>query len=210
MENIENKDNTKKRIILSSLIIVVSVIIIGVSISYAYYLNTVEEVNPANQIVNFGSSGELVMNLTTEQLIEANAADLINDADILSSNDYTAFRITLPSDAVAASANYNLYLTDIKMTNNFKSGYVKWALYSSANEQLATGTFNDVTLSSSANSDGTYNAENITILNNLNINRGDTISYKLYIWLSNDPNYNQIELLNGSLSAKVGFRATTS
>ena len=98
----ENKDNAKKRIILGSLIIVVSIIIIGVSISYAYYLNTVEEVNPDSQIVNFGSSGELVMNLTTEQLIEANAADLINDADVLSSDDYTAFRITLPEDAVSA------------------------------------------------------------------------------------------------------------
>lgn len=206
----ENKDNAKKRIILGSLIIVVSIIIIGVSISYAYYLNTVEEVNPDSQIVNFGSSGELVMNLTTEQLIEANAADLINDADVLSSDDYTAFSITLPEDAVSASANYNLYLTDIKMTNNFKSEYVKWALYSSTNEQLATGTFNDAILSETANGDGTYNAENITVLSNLNINRGDTVSYKLYIWLSNDPDNKQNDLLEGTLSTKVGFRAVTN
>ena len=206
----ENKDNAKKRIILGSLIIVVSIIIIGVSISYAYYLNTVEEVNPDSQIVNFGSSGELVMNLTTEQLIEANAADLINDADVLSSDDYTAFRITLPEDAVSASANYNLYLTDIKMTNNFKSEYVKWALYSSTNEQLATGTFNDAILSETANGDGTYNAENITVLSNLNINRGDTVSYKLDIWLSNDPDNKQNDLLEGTLSTKVGFRAVTN
>ena len=206
----ENKDNAKKRIILGSLIIVVSIIIIGVSISYAYYLNTVEEVNPDSQIVDFGSSGELVMNLTTEQLIEANAAYLINDADVLSSDDYTAFRITLPEDAVSASANYNLYLTDIKMTNNFKSEYVKWALYSSTNEQLATGTFNDAILSETANGDGTYNAENITVLSNLNINRGDTVSYKLYIWLSNDPDNKQNDLLEGTLSTKVGFRAVTN
>ena len=55
MENVEN--NAKKRLILASLIIVMSIIIIGLSLSYAYYLNQVVEVNKkikkqALQVVN--------------------------------------------------------------------------------------------------------------------------------------------------------------
>ena len=51
MENVDKTsiDKSKKRITLSALIIVMSVIIIGVSMSYAYFINTVEEVNVGNQ-----------------------------------------------------------------------------------------------------------------------------------------------------------------
>ena len=85
MENMENleiqKDNTKKRILLGSLIIVVSIVIIGISLSYAYFLNEVQEINPDNQGTNI-TSGELTMNLTSEKYITANGASLINDADM--------------------------------------------------------------------------------------------------------------------------------
>lgn len=212
MENVENAnqnaENTKKRIMLGSLIIVVSIIIIGISLSYAYFVNTVQEVNPENQGANI-TSGELTMNFSTSQYINAANAGLVNDANVLTDANYTAFSITLPSDASASSANYSIYLTEIKMTQNFKSGYVKWALYNAENISIASGTFNDAVLASADNGDGTYNAENIVIEDALTINKGDTTSYRLYIWLSNDPSVNQIDLLNGSLSAKVGFRATT-
>ena len=213
MENVENIDNAKKRITLSSLIIVISIIIIGISASYAYYLNVVQEVHPENQGTSV-TSGELTMNFATTQYINATAASLTNDADILSNNDYTSFSITLPADSAADTASFSLYLTDIKMTQNFRSAYVKWALYTDTAEdepkQVATGNFGDVTLSSTENSEGTYDATaNLTLSENLSIAKGETNSYKLYIWLSNDPDNNQIDLLNGKLSTRVGFRART-
>ena len=82
------------------------------------------------------------------------------------------------------------------------------ALYNSSNELIANGNFSSATLSSTANGDGTYNADNITLKNDITISPGTTNSYKLYIWLSNDDQTNQIDLLNGTLNAKVGFRAT--
>ena len=112
MENIETKDNTKKRLILASLIIVVSVVIIGISLSYAYYLNTVEEVNPGNQGTSI-TSGELTMNFTTDRLINASSAGLINDANVVTEGDYTQFSVSLPENADASTATYSLYLTEL-------------------------------------------------------------------------------------------------
>ena len=208
--NPENtKDNTKKRIILGSLIIVMSIVIIGLSISYAYYLNTIEEVNPENQGTNI-TSGKLSMNFATSQYINATAAGLIDDEDVLdpSNNNFTQFSVSFAEDNSVDSATYNLYLTEISMTQNFKNEDVKWALYNSSNELIANGNFSSATLSSTANDDGTYNADNITLKNDITISPGTTNSYKLYIWLSNDDQTNQIDLLNGTLNAKVGFRAT--
>ena len=215
MEKVENntkntKDNTKKRIILGSLIIVMSIVIIGLSISYAYYLNTIVEVNPGNQGTNI-TSGKLSMNFTTSQYINATAAGLINDEDVLdpSNSNYTKFSVSFADDNSVSSATYNLYLTEISMTKNFKNEDVKWALYNSSNSQIASGDFSAANLSSTANGDGTYNADDITLASSVTITPGTTNSYKLYIWLSNDSQTNQIDLLNGSLSAKVGFRATS-
>ena len=208
--NPENtKDNTKKRIILGSLIIVMSIVIIGLSISYAYYLNTIEEVNPENQGTNI-TSGKLSMNFATSQYINATAAGLIDDEDVLdpSNNNFTKFSVIFADDNSVDSATYNLYLTEISMTQNFKNEDVKWALYNSSDVQVANGNFSSATLSSTANDDGTYNADNITLKNDITISPGTTNSYKLYIWLSNDDQTNQIDLLNGTLNAKVGFRAT--
>lgn len=197
--NTEKKDNTKKRLILASLIIVMSIVIIGISLSYAYFINTIEEVNPDNQGTSI-TSGELTMNFTTDRLINATSAGLINDADVVTEGDYTQFSVSLPSNADASSATYSLYLTELNITDNLKSTYVKWALYD------AKGT-NEIT---SGNFVSATTGTNLSLQNNITINRGETNSYRLYIWLSNDENVNQIDLLNGSLSAKVGFRATTN
>lgn len=210
MEN--NVDNSKKRVILGSLIIVVSIVIIGLSLSYAYYVNTIRETNADNQGASL-TSGNLSMDFTTSQNIKATSASLINDADILSeeNNNYTAFSISFAEDNTVSEATYNIYLTDISMTENFKSSYVKWALYranNTANNTLVTqGDFSNVTLDGTGS--GTHNASDITLASESITSVEGTKSYKLYIWLSNDPDNNQISLLNGSLSAKVGFRATT-
>ena len=206
MEN--NVDNSKKRVILGSLIIVVSIVIIGLSLSYAYYINTIRETNADNQGASL-TSGNLSMDFTTSQNIKATSASLINDADILSeeNNNYTAFSISFADDNTVSEATYNIYLTDISMTENFKSSYVKWALYRANNTLVTQGDFSNVTLNGTGS--GTHNASDITLASESITSVEGTKSYKLYIWLSNDPDYNQISLLNGSLSAKVGFRATT-
>lgn len=211
MEIKEEKNISNKRNILAASILVLALVIIGISASYAFFVNYVKEVNPENQGVII-RSGDLTLNFATvnDKYINATAAKLINDADVTnaSNNDYTSFSVTLPSDAKVAKASYDLFLTDIKMSNNFKSEYLKWALYS-GDAEVAKGDFAGVTLSETADSDGYYTASNITLKNGIEITKGTTgttASYKLYIWLSNDSTVQQNDLLNGKLSAKVGFR----
>lgn len=191
--------------ILGALIITISLIIMGVSASYAYFINAVQEVNPENKGVVV-RSGPFSINFETSQTITANSVGLINDSDIATKANFTAFDITLPSDSKVPTASYNLFLTDIKMSQNFKSTYLKWALYN-GNTEVSTGNFNDVTLSNL--NDGLYDATNISLVQDVDLAKGNTNSYKLYIWLSYDANNQQNNLLQGSLSAKVGFRAVT-
>ncbi len=207
--DVQNENSiSNKRNLLAAFILTMALVIIGISASYAYFINYVKEVNPENQGV-IVRSGDLTLNFRTEndKYINATAAKLINDADVTnaSNNDYTSFSVTLPSDAKVSNASYDLFLTDIKMTSNFKSEYLKWALYNGDTE-VAKGNFNGVTLSSTADSEGYYTASNITLKSVIDISKGTTTSYKLYIWLSNDSNVQQNSLLNGKLSAKVGFR----
>lgn len=209
-----NDNKSTKRNVLGSLILVMSIVIIGISTSYAYFINTVEEVNSENKGVSV-TSGALTMNFATveDKYINANAASLINDSDVTTKADYTTFSVTLPSGKVSA-ASYNLFLTDIKMTQNFKSEYLKWALYSAEGVQVATGDFSGVTMGTQ---DGTNDAGtpvydvtgNIPLKTNIDIASGATDTYKLYVWLSYVADVQQNSLLNGSLSAKVGFRGVT-
>ena len=59
--------NSTKAYILGALIITVSLVIIGVSMSYAYFVNRIEEVNPDNKDVRI-YSWDLVMNLLQQEL----------------------------------------------------------------------------------------------------------------------------------------------
>ena len=199
-----------KAYILGAVIISLSIIIIGISASYAYFINTVEEVNSGNQGVSV-TSGALTMNFTTSQYINASAANLVEDANVLTSGDYTAFSVVFPNDSTVANATYSLYLTDTTISSNFKSAYLKWALYSGSNTTpTASGNFNNVTCGGTTCTGTTYSVDDITLLNAVSITKGTTTNYKLYVWLSYDANTQQNSLLNGSLSTKVAFRAVSN
>lgn len=195
MEEIKNQASSKAYII-GALVITVSLIVIGISMSYAYFANRVEEINPEKKGVTI-SSGNLDMTFATSATINATAAGLVNDTDITTKAEHTNFSITLPSTAKVASATYNLYLTDLNISNNLKSPYLKWSLYKN-NTKVVDGNFASIGTST------TLNLETA-----VTISKGTTNDYILYIWLSNDPNVNQTSLLSGTFSGKVGFKATT-
>lgn len=191
------KDNSLKAYVLGALIITVSLVIIGVSLSYAYFINKVEEVgNADNKNVNI-RSGELVMNFDKGQSFTAAGVGLVNDADITTKAEHTDFSVTLPSDSKVASARYSIFLTELQISDNLKSEYLKWSLYKGGSE-VANGTFENIGTDTTL-----YLSEDISI------DKGNTDGYVLYVWLSNDPDNNQIELLNGTFSGKVGFRGVT-
>ncbi|MCM1053368.1 MAG: hypothetical protein NC483_05290 [Ruminococcus sp.] len=229
MENanrdIKNNLNGKATII-GSLILVMAFIIIGISTSFAYYTNSIEQKNSENQSLTVNSGG-LVMNFKTvdDKYINATAATLISDSDILNSNNYTEFSIEFPTAGNSATTGkYNIYLTQLKMTDNYIDGDVKWALYDASNQKVADGDFasatkktggssttETITLSNNKTETITLNEMNdIVILAPTTINRGNpTINYKLYVWLSSNQSKNQNGLLAGKLTGRVAFRGTT-
>lgn len=188
--------SSMKAYVLGALIITVSLVIIGVSMSYAYFVNRIEEVNPDNKSLII-KSGELVMNFASTKTITANAVSLVNDADITTNAPHTDFSVTLPSDSKIDVAKYSIYLTDLIISDNLKSADLKWSLYNGGTS-VASGNFENIGSNTS-----------LYLKENIEISKGSTDGYVLYIWLSNDPNNNQTELLNGSFSGKVGFRGVT-
>lgn len=199
MNAIKNMDNMTKRNVLGAIILTLSLVIIGVSTSYAYFTNGVEELRPENQGVSV-SSGGLEMTFSTSQYIKASAATLTTESAVVAGSNFTGFTIELPTSGIVDNGSYTVFLTDINMTDNFKSPYLKWALYTGSTK-VTNGDFSGVTI--------TNGKANDILLTSGNISKGAPVTYKLFIWLENDPNENQISLLDGSISARVGFTGTS-
>lgn len=199
MDAIKNMDNMTKRNVLGAIILTLSLVIIGVSTSYAYFTNGVEELRPENQGVSV-SSGGLEMTFSTSQYIKASAATLTTESAVVAGSNFTGFTIELPTSGIVDNGSYTVFLTDINMTDNFKSPYLKWALYTGSTK-VTNGDFSGVTI--------TNGKANDILLTSGNISKGAPVTYKLFIWLENDPNENQISLLDGSISARVGFTGTS-
>lgn len=199
MNAIKNMDNMTKRNVLGAIILTLSLVIIGVSTSYAYFTNGVEELRPENQGVSV-SSGGLEMTFSTSQYIKASAATLTTESAVVAGSNFTGFTIELPTSGIVDNGSYTVFLTDINMTDNFKSPYLKWALYTGSTK-VTNGDFSGVTI--------TNGKANDILLASGNISKGAPVTYKLFIWLENDPNENQISLLDGSISARVGFTGTS-
>ncbi len=239
-ENLESNNVTNNKVaninnILAALIIAISFIVMGISGSYAYFLNQVVDQNTTESKKVTVTSGDLQMTFATEsdKYINVTDATLINDTELLTkgTNNYTEFSVTLPSTSAVNEASYLFYLTDFEITDNFKNDHVKWALFeedSSFSESttklenaVAYGDFSSVVIEGTeAETGGRKKAKDYSLmskgnpnvlLQNFKITKSDTAKkYRLYIWLSNDPENNQKSLLNGSLSAKVGFVGTTA
>ncbi len=204
MEDVPKKDNTTKRIVLSSLIIVVAVVIIGLSIAYAYYVNSVQ--NGGGNKNTTITSGVLEMSIATGEYISVDSATLINDTDVINSGAYTQFSIAMTENNSVDEATYTINLTISNISSNFSaSSYVKWALYQCDDSNCENlNSVNDGNFSNQSAGDV------MTLKESIPINDEETHYYRLYIWLSNDANNNQTDLLGGNLEAKVGFSATAT
>lgn len=86
-------------------------------------------------------------------------------------------------------------LTDITISDNLKSSEdLKWELWNTdTNIKISNGTFKDATTT-------------LLLKDNIIINKDTTDNYELRIYIL-ETNTNQIELLNGTLKAKVTMNA---
>jgi len=175
--------------------------VLAVSISYAYFKRNVIQ-NGDDTETNI-TTGLLNVDFLTSQYITNSNAILIEDKDAYNLADKSNFSVERSENNTVEEVYYTLKLSNIEITDNLKSHYFKWRLYETA----------DVTKDTQALSEGdftTINTDNNTLsLYDVKIPLAkDAVDeFTLIIWLSNDENKNQTELLKGSFNAKVEVTA---
>lgn len=193
-------------------VIVVAIVTIGISLSYAYYSGNfsgqteIDETNAARF--------DLTSTLDTTPAILARDMQLVNTADIKTKAEKVDFTVT-NANTSTVNGKYYIYLTDIQLTKNLYSDYFKWELVKvedSEETEIASGSFDDAIREGSVVEGEDYNvlttAEDMA-LNKiaLDLNIGDTDSLIFRIWLENDPDVNQVSLTNGSFQGLLKIEA---
>ena len=192
-------NNLKKHIVIY--VTIVLLLVIGTfTITYSYFLalpKADDTITPSNV-----ETGKLVLDFVTNTYINADKLSLINDSDKDTEAPYTEF-IVSHNEESNVSASYDLYITELEISENFKSEYFKWELVrvsQGTEEIINSGNF----LNATTGNDFKLNSNTITL------SVDDIHLYKLRIWLSNDENKNQLELTNGSFKGKVKVTAVNS
>src|SRR5574344_18938 len=182
----------KKRNLILYLSIVVILICIAFSASYAYFTATItgNDTAKTTQV----TSGTLDIDFTTSAYISNSNLFLIDDADKATKADATTFTVANSNGNV--SGKYNLVLTELAISDNLKSQYFKWELLKN-DTAINNGDFTSAVTGTDFNLTST--SQTIAV--------NSTDSYILRIWLS-ESNTNQISLTSGSFSAKVKMVAT--
>ncbi len=190
----EKKQKNVKLISLCSILILLLAVIIG--FSYAYFQNILVNDNPTETKIK---SPVLDLDITglSNDYIELSNASLINPEDTQTKASEYSFEISHTKFSNVDAAIYYLNLTDIQISDNLKSSYFKWSLEQNNtkdidNQNIITGDFSQI-------------EDNYLKLNKkaFVLPNENTDTYTLKIWLENDPNVNQNDLLNGNFSAKL-------
>ena len=208
-----SRSTLKNGIIIT--VLIVGIVVIGVSISYAYYSAWLR--GNATVPKNDAAILNIATNLDSVSAIDAPRLSLIDGSDYLNSAEKVSFTITNESTS-NLNAAYTLKLVEMSLSKNLYSKYFKWAIVINAGTEGAktyTGDFAD----SSITPEGTtIDKENPDIVSgqtknlfgdgesqSLVIGATDTVDF--YLWLENDPNVDQLYLTNGSFSGKLSIDA---
>lgn len=181
-------NDLKKHLVLYISIVVVLICIVFTA-SYAYFIANIRNNGKETNVV----AGAIDLDFTTSNYINLESMNLIEAEDVDSKAPHTDFKVKHKATS-NVDLKYQLYLTDVKISDNFKSKYLKWQLLKEGKE-LYSGDFQNTI--SDQDMLLTTNPQDLTVSQT----NGD--SYVLRIWLENDPNVNQIDLTNGELTAKV-------
>ena len=121
---------------------------------------------------------------------------LIKSANVAAEADKTIFNVARKAGS-RYEIKYNIYLTDLTISDNLKSEDFKWDLLQNGTS-IYSGNF------ASAESNEIFMLTAEPLLTNNDASK----SYELRIWLE-ETDKDQIGLLNGTFSAKVGIDVYT-
>lgn len=194
-------------------ILIVAIITIGISVSYAYYTAVANEEVKVDKV----QAGRLDITSTLETSGAINNAkmSLINASDVKNDADKVEFTVT-NANTSTVSGRYFIYLTNIEITKNLYNEDFKWELVrvtSSGESTIANGSF--ATAVRSSKPDAGESDKVLTTAENISLNKvaleipkatTDNLIFRL--WLENDPVNNQLNLTEGSFKGRLRIEAT--
>ena len=209
--------NSNKRNITKVIILVVSLIVIGVSGTYAYF--TMSLTGGPSETKATSGVFKVVSSLEDTSAINNTRLRLIDVADKDTKAEKLTFTVTsLPETNV--DARYYIQLKNIKLSKNLYNSYLKWEISKDTGEVLASGDFSqakrdgeptineaDNVLTNAQNIDLTTSIYTTSGENGLVLKQKTTETLVFRIWLQNDPNTNQIDLTNGSFLGQLFLKA---
>ena len=205
-----SKKNDKKTVIFT-VVLVCLLIVLAISLTYAYFDRELDQT--AGDPVTDVETAKLDVDFLTSKYISNTNAYLIDDENAYIDADKTVFSVTRSESNTVQYVYYTLQLVDIKISENLKSPYFKWRLYETSTidkttEALSEGDFSDLVCEK-------VNEENETCTlelydTKIPLAKNALHDFVLIIWLSNDEEKNQIELLEGNFSAMVQVTAVNS
>ncbi len=191
-------DGLKKHIAIY--VAIACLLVVGTfSITYSFFLANIqadETITPTKVTV-----GNLDLSFVTSQYINADKVSLIDDEDRKTDAPYTKFVVSHSAES-NVPGKYNIYITDLEISDNFRTSDFKWELVSLTDDVenvVASGDF----LTAKTGQDFKLTSSDIQLP------LGTAHTYIFRVWLSNDPDENQIGLTNGSFKGKINIVITT-
>lgn len=186
------KDKKESKLNYKFLIMIAVIVPIILSVSYAYFL---ARVSGDNTIIDGNATNKFDIDLITTDNGYINASDMLPISETASADKAAKGIFSVKTGSNDYKINYSLSLTDIILSDNLKSSNdLKWELWSSdTNTKISSGTFKNA-------------SSTLLLKNNIIINKNQTNNYELRIYVL-ETNTNQLELLDGTLSAKVTMDA---
>lgn len=188
--------HSKFKFPIRTLIFVVSLFFLSFSASYSYFTITPNITSSEEDRTTNVTTDYLDVNFTTSSYINNDNLVLIKPENVATQAERTTFNIG-KKDGITYNIKYNIYLTDITISDNMKTEDFKWELLQN-DSPVYSGTF--------------VNAETgkdlMLTTNPLVLSTETNANYELRIWLE-ETDIDQSELFNGSVSAKVGVDVYT-
>lgn len=205
--------NEMKNHIIKIGVLVVSIVTIGISMTYAFYTAKISGNSEFDNVT--AAEFHITSTLADSTAISNMKMSLIEPTNIAKSADKVEFSVTNSSTSTV-SGQYYVYLINVKLTKNLYSKYFKWQLVRKTDlgeSIIDSGNFEDVTRTDTpleGESDIAETTVDKISLNKvaLEIPKGTTDNLIFRLWLENDPDVNQVDLTNGAFEAKLKIEAS--
>lgn len=206
----EKKSN--KRQITKVLILVVALMVIAFSGTYAYFTNNF--VGKPTTTTAISGVFDVESSLETTSTIQNRRMVLIHVNDTQDQREELADKLTFTVTSTENSTvdgEFNLFLKDIKLSKNLYSKYLKWELLK-GNEIINSGDFANVERVDTPVEDEEDKAVTDVKIFQLNketlsLPKNTTQNFTFRMYLLDDPTRNQIELTNGSFNGRLYLEA---